>query len=260
MNKPMEQPIAVFDSGVGGISVLQELRRLMPQEDYLFFGDTAHAPYGERSTEEVRALTAAHCETLLRQGAKALVVACNTATSAAAETLRAGHPEVPIIGMEPALKPAVLAFPGGRIIVMATVTTLREEKFNRLLNQYRDRAEIIPLPGAGLVELIEHGVLDGPQLEQRLRQLLLLYHDADAVVLGCTHYPFIRRAIQAQLDHAAIFDGGAGTARETQRRLREIGLCRPAGRLGQVSFASSSSDPAALELMRRLAARTVVTD
>ena len=139
-------PIAVFDSGLGGISVLRELVRLMPEEDYLYFGDSANAPYGTRPVERVRALTLETISRLYDRGIKAAVIACNTATSAAITQLRARFADIPVIGMEPALKPAVLEHPGGCVLVLATPLTLREEKFSRLLEHYETMAEIVRLP------------------------------------------------------------------------------------------------------------------
>ena len=151
----IENPIAVFDSGMGGISVLRALVAHMPQENYLFFGDSLHAPYGVRPPEQVRDLTMQAAERFVERGVKAIVIACNTATSAAITELRERFPQIPIIGLEPALKPAVLAHPGGRILVMATPLTLHEHKFAALLEHYRTAAEIVPLPAPDLVGFVE---------------------------------------------------------------------------------------------------------
>lgn len=247
------QPVAVLDSGVGGVSVLRELRRLMPAEDYLYFGDSAHAPYGERTAGEVRELTLAHAQTLFDEGAKALVVACNTATGAAIGALRQRFVGRPIIGVEPALKPAALCGDHPTVLVMATPLTLRQEKFEHLLAQYNARARVITLPCHGLVELIERGVTGGEALRELLRRLFapLAGEEVDAVVLGCTHYPLVHAAI-AQAARETLrgalmfFDGGAGTARQTRRQLAAAGLCRPAGfsdEPGRVIWRNSSSDP-----------------
>ena len=144
-----DRPIAFFDSGLGGISVLRETVRLLPQENYLYYGDSLHAPYGVRPEAEIRALAGAAAEQLVQAGAKALVVACNTATSAAIVQLREAYPDIPVIGTEPALKPAVEKYPGGRILVMATPMTIRQEKFQALKAQYDDQAEIIGLACGG---------------------------------------------------------------------------------------------------------------
>ena len=156
-----DRPIAFFDSGLGGISVLRETVRLLPQENYLYYGDSLHAPYGVRPEAEIRALAGAAAEQLVQAGAKALVVACNTATSAAIVQLREAYPDIPVIGTEPALKPAVEKYPGGRILVMATPMTIRQEKFQALKAQYDDQAEIIGLACGGLMEFVERGELHG---------------------------------------------------------------------------------------------------
>ncbi|MDY3832399.1 MAG: glutamate racemase [Candidatus Ventricola sp.] len=218
--------IAVFDSGVGGISVLRELVRLMPQERYLYFGDSANAPYGTRPTAEVRVLTLAAAERLMARGCKALVVACNTATAAAIIDLRAKYPDKIIIGIEPALKVAADHFPGGEVGVMATPVTLREEKFDVLLHRFTDACTVHKIPAPGLVELVERGMAVSEESEALLKPLLLPYRDRlDAVVLGCTHYPFAAPVIGKLLGgHTALLDGGPGTARQTRRRLEAEGL------------------------------------
>lgn len=218
--------IAVFDSGVGGISVLRELIRLMPDERYLYFGDSANAPYGTRPTSEVRALTLAAAEHLMARGCKALVVACNTATAAAIADLRALYPDRIVIGIEPALKVAADRFPGGEVGVMATPVTLREEKFDVLLHRFTDSCTVHKIPAPGLVELVECGKAVSPQSEALLMPLLSPYKNRlCAVVLGCTHYPFAAPVIQKLLgENTVLLDGGPGTARQTRRRLEAEGL------------------------------------
>lgn len=218
--------IAVFDSGVGGISVLRHLLRLMPGERFFYYGDSANAPYGTRSREEVRELTFAAVETIMAYGVKALVVACNTATSAAIADLRQAYPDTIVIGIEPALKLAVERFPGGRIGVMATPMTLREEKFEALLHRCGQSARVYRLPAPGLVELVEAGLAESPQADALLEGLLGPCRGRlDAVVLGCTHFPFAAAAISRALgEKTLLLDGGEGTARETRRRLASAGL------------------------------------
>ena len=167
-----DRPIAVFDSGLGGISVLRELVRQMPQENYLYFGDSLHAPYGSMPTERIRELTFAAARMLFERGAKALVIACNTATSAAIDALRSHYPERIIIGIEPALKLAVSRHPGGRILVMATEATLREKKFALLTEHCASDCEIIKRPCPKLVEFVEHGELADPAVEACIREYL----------------------------------------------------------------------------------------
>ena len=241
-----DEYIAVFDSGVGGISVLKELIRLMPREKYLYFGDSANAPYGGRSTEQVRQLTLAAAQRLVLRGLKALVIACNTATAAAITALRQNYPDLIIIGIEPALKVAADRFPGGRIGVMATPVTLREEKFHQQVERFPG-VQISTIPVPALVELIEAGHRDDSQIEALLRPVLEPYAGKlDAVVLGCTHYPFAARTIGKILGpDTVVLDGGAGTARETRRRLEAAGLLYDGP--GQVQMENSAQDPALLE-------------
>lgn len=249
------QPIAVFDSGVGGISVLKELVRLMPNENYIFFGDSKNAPYGGRSLEEVRTLTETNVTRLLDAGAKAVVVACNTATSADVSILRMKYPDIPIIGIEPALKPAVLSSDHPNVLVMATPMTIRETKFLRLMERYQDEAQIYPLACPGIVEFVERGELSGEALEELLRGLFREYEEVsmDAVVLGCTHYPFIRQTIAKVLgDKVQFFDGGAGVARETKRRLLAQGILSTQNEKGQVTFENSVMTMEKLDLCQKL--------
>ena len=170
-----DQPVAFFDSGLGGISVLRETVRLLPQENYLYYGDSLHAPYGVKSEAQIQALSLAAAEHLVSAGAKAIVVACNTATSAAIGLLRQVYPDIPVIGTEPALKPAVEKYPGGRILVMATPMTIKQEKFQALKHQFDDRAQIIGLPCEGLMEFVERGELRGSAVEAYLTEKLAPY-------------------------------------------------------------------------------------
>ena len=218
--------IAVFDSGLGGLSVLRHLRRRMPGERFLYYGDSAHAPYGVRSRAEVEALTLSTAERLMSRGLKALVVACNTATSAAIEPLRAKYPDLIVVGIEPALTLAADRVPGGRIGVMATPVTLREEKFCHLLTRYAAKCQVYKIPAPQLVPLIEEGRVDTPIMEQTLHGLLDPFaNKMDALVLGCTHFPFASHAMERLLGpRVAVLDGGDGTARETLHRLEAADL------------------------------------
>ena len=243
--------IAVFDSGVGGISVLRHLRQALPGERFVYFGDSANAPYGSRPTAEVRALTLAAVEKLLREyPLKALVVACNTATAAAIGDIRAAHPELIVVGIEPALKVAADHFPGGRVGVLATEVTLREEKFDTLLHRFDEEVTIFKIPAPGLVELVEAGRVDTAETEALLKRVLGPYlGKLDAVVLGCTHYPFARAAISRVLgSHVVLLDGGEGTARETRRRLEQAGLLACGS--GEIIIRNSSPNPDMLRLSR----------
>ena len=248
-----EDYIAVFDSGVGGISVLRQLRKLMPEENYIYYGDSANAPYGSRTTEEVRTLTLAAAEKLVTEyPVKALVIACNTATAAAIEMLRETYPNLIVIGIEPAVKLAVDHFPGGRLGVMATEVTLREEKFDHLMHRFDRECTITKIPAPGLVQLIEAGKSDTPETDEFLQKLLGPYvGQLDALVLGCTHYPFVSRRIGKVLGpETVLLHGGKGTARETRRRLEKADLLREGA--GCVKIISSADDPAVTELAWKL--------
>ena len=245
--------IAVFDSGVGGISVLRYLCKLMPNERFVYFGDSANAPYGSRPTEEVRALTLAAAEKLMAEyPVKALVVACNTATAAGIENLREKYPDLIVIGIEPALKLAVDRHPAGTIGVMATQVTLREEKFDHLMHRFDSTCQVVKIPAPGLVELIESGRGDTEEARIFLHNLLDGFvGKLDALVLGCTHYPFVKRNISAILGpDVEILHGGRGTARETRRRLDNAGLLREG--TGSVEIINSAENQHLLDLCKQL--------
>lgn len=248
-------PVLFFDSGVGGISILRRSVRLLPCEDYLYFGDSLHAPYGVRSLGEVRELCLNALEPLIARGVKALVVACNTATSAAIGALRERHPDLIVIGTEPAIKPAVERHEGGRILVMATPMTLKEEKFLALQAQYQPRAEIIPLPCPGLMEFVEQGVTSGGAVEGYLLDKLEPYRNVpvSAIVLGCTHYPFLTGAIRHIVGrHVEIIDGADGVAQQLRSRLAAEDLLSARTEPGRVAFENSLDQPEILELCRTL--------
>ena len=253
-----KHPIGVFDSGMGGISVLRELVKVMPHEDFIYFGDSANAPYGTKPTEVIRDLTIRHIEELMAQGAKGIVVACNTATSAAVAVLRKMYPELPLVGIEPAIKPAAVQMPGARIVVMATPMTIRQEKFRRLMASYEDQIRIVPLPCPGLMEFVERGDLEGEDLRTYLQELLGTVSEKpiDGIVLGCTHYPFVRKMIQEIAgDKVTIYDGGPGTAREMKRRLQEKDLLNPKTSQGTVHFFNSRDTQEEITLCEALFSR-----
>ena len=244
-----EDYIAVFDSGVGGISVLRHLVRVLPGERFLYFGDSANAPYGSRPTEEVRQLTLDGAAYLLdNYPLKALGIACNTATAAAVRQVREKYPDLIVIGIEPALKVAADHFPGGRIGVMATQVTLREEKFDLLLHRFDRDCTITKIPAPGLVQLVEQGKVDHPETDALLHGILDPYvGQLDALVLGCTHYPFAAAAIGRVLGpEVRLLEGGDGPARETRRRLEKAGLLEQGP--GEVKIINSSPDPAMIRL------------
>lgn len=245
--------IAVFDSGVGGISVLRQLHKVLPKERYLYYGDCANAPYGSRTTEEVRQLTfAAVARILAEYPVKALVIACNTATAAAIEDLRKAYSGLIIVGIEPAVKLAADHHPGGNIGVMATEVTLREEKFDQLMRRFNGQRVIYKIPAPGLVELIEAEKGDTPEAQEFLKNLLAPYMGKlNALVLGCTHFPFVKHNIQDILGPGVeVLHGGQGTAQETKRRLQRAGLLGQSD--GQVLIQSSAPDGSGVKLARKL--------
>ena len=237
-------PIGIFDSGVGGISVLREAVRQLPEEDFIFYGDTLHAPYGTKSKDEVQELSQRVLCLLLEQGAKAIVIACNTATSAAAAHLRACNPKLPIIGMEPALKPASKVRRQGIVLSLATPGTIAGEKYARLVALYGEG--VISLPCPGLMEFVERGEMDSPELKGYLERLFAPYLDqpVEAIVLGCTHYVFLKRIIASYFPGAAVIDGNEGTVRQLIRRLREEGLLTDRKESGRVQLLSSGGEEA----------------
>ncbi|SFF45164.1 glutamate racemase [Fontimonas thermophila] len=245
--------IGIFDSGVGGISVLREIRRLLPAEDLIYYADSAHCPYGGKPREQILARSTAITEFLIAQGARLIVVACNTATIAAVEHLRATYP-LSFVGMEPAVKPAVALTRTGVVGVLATGAALAGEKFHRLLAQHAGGVRVITQPCPGLVEQVEYGDLDGPQTRALVERYTrpLLAQRADVLVLGCTHYPFLRPLIQDVVGPAVtLLDTGEAVARQTQRLLERQGVLVGAQRLGTIAW-HTSGDAAAFARLRRL--------
>ena len=247
----------MFDSGLGGISVLRELIARMPNESYLYYGDSANAPYGTKSLADVRELTLRNIGMLYQRGIKAAVIACNTATSAAVSALRERFRDIPVIGMEPALKPAALAHPGGTVLVLATPLTLREEKFTHLMEHYQGGVRIVPLACPELVEFVERGELESEALLRYLHDRLDCYRaSADAAVLGCTHFPFLKAAIRRVLGpEIALYDGGQGTARQTQRQLSALDLLSISAETGTVQIENSRNSPEEAALSNHLLAQ-----
>jgi len=241
-------PVGVFDSGVGGISTLRDMIRELPEERFIYYGDMANAPYGTKRTAEVIACVRNVVEKLTARGIKALVIACNTATGAAAATLRR-ELTIPVIGMEPALKPASEMRKDGSVLVLATPLTLRQEKFENLMRRYGEGAVKVPCPG--LMELVEAD--DGAGALHYLQDLFSRYplDRVDAVVLGCTHYVFLKDMIRDLLpERVAITDGNAGTARQLRRVLDQNGLLNREGP-GSVELETSGTERD-LALMCRL--------
>lgn len=210
-------PIGVFDSGVGGISVLNELRRLMPMENFIYYGDSMYAPYGEKSKEEIRTRCIHICEFFCKEHVKAIVIACNTATSACVAELRERYAQIPIIGMEPALKVAAEQDGLQHILVLATSFTLKEQKFANLMERYEKENVIYKQPCPKLVEIVEQRCLhDKERAVNTLRKYLSAYdlHRLDSIVLGCTHFVFYRNYLKEILpSHIQVIDGNYGTAK-----------------------------------------------
>lgn len=219
--------IGIFDSGSGGLSVYRELVKLLPGEHYIYFSDNAHCPYGEKTAEYIQDRAHVITDILLGMGADIIVVACNTATAAAIASLRADYPDVPFIGMEPAVKPAALGTKSGVIGVLATAGTLKGSKYLHTRGQFEDNVHIIEHVGEGFVELVENGILDGPEAEKTVRTSLqpLLDQGADIIVLGCTHYPFLQPVIERLAGPGVrVIDPAPAVARQTVRVLQEKGI------------------------------------
>ena len=219
--------IGIFDSGSGGLSVYRELVKLLPKERYLYFSDNAHCPYGEKTAAYIQERAHVITDILLGMGADIIVVACNTATAAAIACLRADYPEVPFIGMEPAVKPAALGTQSGVIGVLATAGTLKGSKYLHTRGQYEDNVRIVEHVGEGFVELVENGILDGPEAEKTVSKSLqpLLDEGADIIVLGCTHYPFLQPVVERLAGPGVrVIDPAPAVARQTLHVLQEKGI------------------------------------
>jgi glutamate racemase len=241
--------IALFDSGIGGLSVLHEARNRLPNKDFLYFADTLHVPYGTKPKEQVKDFILNSVHTIMEQSVEALVIACNTATSIAIRELRSMY-SIPIIGMEPAVKPAVQMNrnSGRRVLVVATPLTLRESKYNELINRVDDLSIVDSLPLPELVGYCEQLRLDGPEIESYFHEKLAPFHLADygTIVLGCTHFPFYRRVLARILpEHMRIIDGSFGTV----KRLEEVLAVSAADGAGNVRFQCSDADSSYVEKM-----------
>lgn len=246
------RPIGFFDSGVGGISVLREAVKLLPGEDFVYFGDSNNAPYGIKTVDEANKLTFEAVDFLISKNVKAIVIACNTATSAAIINLRKKYSSMmPVIGIEPALKPAVELKREGQIIIMATPMTLAESKFNNLMKKYENQAKIYPMPCPGLVELIEKGILEGEEIEGYLRSKMepLKKQGVAAIVLGCTHYPFIKKVLCKLLNNEVpIIDGSLGTVKQLKRELIKYNIASERKEGGKVDIYNSLNNDEIIKL------------
>ena len=246
-------PIGVFDSGVGGISVLRELGTLLPAEDFIYYADSGHCPYGGKPRETIIERACTITEFLLTRHAKLIVVACNTATIAAVEHLRATYP-IPFVGMEPAVKPAVAHTRSGVVGVLATGAALAGEKFHKLLAQHAGCVRVITQPCPGLVECVERGELASDEARALVRRYTapLLAAGADTLVLGCTHYPFLRPLIaEVAGPDVVLLDTGEAVARQTRRLLERESVLSDADGGGRIDW-HSSGDAALFERLHHL--------
>lgn len=235
--------IGLFDSGLGGLSVARAVRSLLPRHDLIYLADTAHCPYGPLPVERVRERSLACAGWLIARGARVVVVACNTATSAAVETLRAALP-VPIVGMEPGVKPAVATTRSGRVAVLATSGTLRGDRFARLVERFAGGVEVRTVACPGMVELVEAGELAGPRAEAVVAGYVapLVAEGVDTLVLGCTHFPPLRPLIAAAAPGATIVDTGPAVAAQAARMAEAVGVGPGAGGMR----CATTGDPAAV--------------
>ena len=216
--------IGIFDSGSGGLSVYREIVKLLPYEHYVYYADNAHCPYGEKTAGFIQDRARTITDFLLGKGADIIVVACNTATAAAIATLREEYPDVPFVGMEPAVKPAALGTETGVIGVLATAGTLKGSKYLKTKGRFEDDVHIVEHVGEGFVELVENGILDGPEAYATVKASLqpLLDAGADRIVLGCTHHPFLRPVVEAVAGPGVqVIDPAPAVARQTVRLLEK---------------------------------------
>jgi glutamate racemase len=249
MNNPA--PLGIFDSGVGGLSVLREIRAQLPGEDVLFFADQGHVPYGPRPLAEVRAFAEEITRFLLARGAKLIVVACNTASAAALHHLRRTFPQIPFVGMEPAVKPAAETTESGVVGVLATPATFQGELYASVLERFATGVTVLQDTCPGLVEQIERGALDAPETRAILERALnpMLAQGIDRVVLGCTHYPFVIPLIEQIVGEGVrVIDPAPAVARQVGRVLQQRGLWAPESASGRVKC-FTSGDPAKLRTL-----------
>ena len=248
------RPIGVFDSGVGGISVLKHIHSLLPHENLIYVADSKHAPYGNKTAEQITARCVEIADFLIAKNVKVLVVACNTATAASIDILRAKY-NCPIIGMEPAVKAAALASQNGIIGVLATVGTLESAQFAALLENYGRNVKVVTQACVGLVECIERGEIDTLETKALISRYCkpLLYEGADTIVLGCTHYPFVKEVIQDVVGkEITLIDTGAAVAKQLKRQLEEKGLLSGSKEKAEVYFWTNSEAENASQVTEKL--------
>lgn len=259
MDNNQKGSIGVFDSGLGGISVLKDLKKLMPNEDFIYYGDSANAPYGTKTKEEITNRCIEITDFLVSKGVKAILIACNTATSSSANYLRERYKDIPIIGMEPALKVATKGVEKNNIVVMATPLTLKEDKFKHLINQVAGNNNVIKMPCPRLVEIVENEQLDDENIV--FNQLNKYYEDIDlkdvnSIVLGCTHFIFYRDYLSKMMPkHINIVDGNLGTCNHLKNILSKRHELNSADNIGTVHIYNSSKDDKYMKLANKLLER-----
>lgn len=239
--------IGIFDSGIGGLTVANAVFDLLPNERIIYFGDTANIPYGNKTSEQVRDFSFKITEFLLSKGCKAIVVACNTASAAALDALRSRYPEVPFIGMEPAVKPAAKLTKTGKVGVLATAGTFKSQRYAKLMHAYAQDVTMIENPCVGLVKLIEQHQIDHPDTRALLESILkpMEAEGADTFVLGCTHYPFVEHIIRDIIDEAEhIINPAPAVARQLKRRLENLNLLNPDQQTPQHEYFASGEKEA----------------
>jgi glutamate racemase len=255
INSVRYSPIGVFDSGVGGLSILKEIRKVLPCEDLIYLADSAHCPYGIKPVDEIRQRTLEVTDFLVGSGAKVVVVACNSACEAGLGRIRDKYPDLPVIGVEPAVKPGRQETRNGKIGVLATSLTLNGERFSNLVAKYGTGIQVFTQPAPGLVELVEAGKLDTAETEAVLHQYLdpLLEKGIDTLVLGCTHYPFLIPMMR-QICGAGvkILDTSLAIARQTRRILEELDLLNPADHPGGETFYTSGDPETVKQIVEKL--------
>lgn len=256
---PDDRPIGVFDSGVGGLTILQEIEKQLPGENLLYLADTAHCPYGARTEEQIRKLSYAIVEFLLAYGAKLIVVACNTASVASLAYLRANF-DVPFVGIVPAVKPAAQTTHSKRIGVLATNTTFQGATFDDLVEKFANDVTVIRQVCTGWVEMVEAGRIDGPDVEEAVRRYVapLLERQIDTVVLGCTHYPFLRPVIERLVgDGISVIDPAPAIARQVGRVIGDRNLRSSASKRSFVCFFTTGEPEALKKAIKKLTGRDI---
>ncbi|WP_190240350.1 glutamate racemase [Pelotomaculum schinkii] len=247
-------PIGFFDSGVGGLSVMKEVRRLLPGEDMIYYADSIYCPYGGKPPVIIRDRVFTICDFLISKGVKLIVMACNTASITALDAVRE-RITVPVVGLEPAVKPAVAATKNGKIGVLATGVTLAGERFHSLVERFGETVEVYTQPCPGLVELVEAGKLESPETRTLLARYLdpLLARGVDTIVLGCTHYPFLKPLVQ-KMSHSgvSVIDSGAAVARQVARLLQGCNLAADISASGREHFFTSGEQEEVQRVVRLL--------